>query len=575
MLPELVAGAFGFGVVSLLLPLIIKWARGKSLLDVPDDDRRRHAAPTPRLGGIAVFLAMVLAGAAVFAWDARNAPALGQVHPLWIGFLIGASIVFAIGLIDDIRGVSPLLKLLGHSTAALIVVAYGFHVDAVTLAGNRTIALGNWAIPITVLWIVGITNAFNLIDGVDGLASTFALIGLCTVAVAEILVGRFHHPLTVVAVAAGAMFAFLRYNRAPAKVFLGDAGSTTLGFFLSIQLWVSATTPDDVTYALVPLFALAYPITDTTIAIARRWLRGHKFSRADGRHIHHQLLAIGISPQRTVDILAVVFSAVALMGISIALAPPRVTFALVIAGSILLFTLLVYAVRWLGYHEFSALGSSIVSVVVNARGHIRRKIIAGDVAAELGRARSVEELRRILNDCAEELGFLEVSMESASMPYVGPSFQQISPIDKRPFRIDCPVAWTQPDGEVQEAILRFWCARPAMYRYVGAERLIARVVPAVQQWLVAHPPGENIAPAVRRTSGATRVLDPAEREINPSAFGQAWGSRRSRRSISCAAPLCLATRRVISSPMASDAVAAGLGALSTWRTPGPEAKSKS
>src|SRR5439155_18380848 len=181
------------------------------------------------------------------------------------GFLIGASIVFLIGLVDDIRGVSPLLKLIGHSAAALIVAAYGFHVDAVTLAGNRTILLGQASIPITVLWIVGITNAFNLIDGVDGLAATFALIGLITVAVAEILVGLFHHSLVVVAVAVGAMFAFLRYNRAPAKVFLGDAGSTTLGFFLSIELWVSSTTPANITYALVPIFALAYPITDTTI----------------------------------------------------------------------------------------------------------------------------------------------------------------------------------------------------------------------------------------------------------------------------------------------------------------------
>src|SRR4051812_5738263 len=238
MILELLAAVFGYVVVALLLPPIIKWARSRSLLDMPDEGRRKHAAPTPRLGGVAIFIAIVIAGAAIFVWDARNAVSIAAVHPLWRGFLIGASIVFFIGLIDDIRGVSPLLKIIGHTAAALIVVAYGFEVDAITLAGNRTIMLGYAAIPITVLWIVGVTNAFNLIDGVDGLAATFALIGLSTVAIAEILVGRFHHSLVVVAVAIGAMFGFLRSNRAPAKVFLGDAGSTTLGFFLSIELWV-------------------------------------------------------------------------------------------------------------------------------------------------------------------------------------------------------------------------------------------------------------------------------------------------------------------------------------------------
>src|ERR1051325_999430 len=113
----------------------------------------------------------------------------------------------------------------------------------------------------------------------------------------------------------------MRYNRPPAKVFLGDSGSTTIGFFLAIQLAMSATGGHHETYALVPIFALAYPLTDTTVAIARRWLRGHPFSRADGRHIHHQILALGLSPRRTVDLLGLFFACVAILGVSITFAP--------------------------------------------------------------------------------------------------------------------------------------------------------------------------------------------------------------------------------------------------------------
>jgi len=483
MLLELVAGVLGFALASLLLPLVIRWAVERSVLDIPDDVRHRHSAPTPRVGGIAVFVAVILAALAALWW---NPSALGaHTAPFWPGVLLGATIVFVTGLVDDIRGVVPTIKLIGHATAAFVVIASGFHFDTIAVVGPISFTLGYAAIPLTVLWIVGITNAFNLIDGVDGLAATFALIGLVAAVIVDLMV-KPAHSLVVATATLGAMFAFLRYNRPPARVFLGDSGSTTLGFFLSIQLIISATDAAHGTYALVPLFALAYPITDTAVAIARRWLRGHPFSRADGRHIHHQLLTIGLSQRRTVGVLGLVFASAAVMGISVTFAPPRVVLALASGGTILLFTIVVYGIRWLGYHEFSAFASSVVSVVRNARCHVRNKIRASDLAAQLARAQSLDELKLMLGAGAEDLGFHEIALETNPGPYIGPSSRHISPKQNRPLHISCPIAWEAPDGTVGEATIRFWCERPNAYTHLGVERLVMHLAPAVQHWFESN-----------------------------------------------------------------------------------------
>jgi UDP-GlcNAc:undecaprenyl-phosphate/decaprenyl-phosphate GlcNAc-1-phosphate transferase len=479
---DLLAAIVGFTLASALLPLLIRWALQQSLLDFPDDIRRRHTTPTPRIGGVAVFVATALTATILLSWEQSTTGT--SMTALWPGLLAGAAIVFITGLLDDIRGVVPAVKLIAHTTAAGVVIAYGFQVDAVTLsAGGAHYALGWAGIPLTVLWIVGVTNAFNLIDGVDGLAATFGVIGLIAVVIAESLIQP-ANSVVVTAAALGAMLAFMRYNRPPAKIFLGDSGSTTLGFLLSIQIVVSTTGASHETYALVPLFALAYPLTDTTVAIARRWLRGHPFSRADGRHIHHQLLGLGLSQRRTVDFLALVFSTVAITGVSIAFASPRFMLAVVIAASIVVFVSLVYAVRWLGYHEFSEFAASVISVLLNARSHVRHKIHASDLAARLQGAKSLDELKALLGEGAEELGFLEVSLETYPPQYVGPSHRRIGPRTERPLRVDCPITWDVPGGQGQpgEATLRFWCDRPGPYTHLGAERLATRLAPAVQHW---------------------------------------------------------------------------------------------
>jgi len=490
-IPEFAAFAIGFAICYALHPLVIRVARDRALLDIPDEIRHHHSSPTPRLGGIAIFVAALATSILVLLQDPGAAQAHYPLAPQWPGVLIGAAIVFVAGLLDDLRGLKPGIKLTIHFIAALFPIAYGFRIEAIRFGGTDVVHLGFLAIPITVLWVVGLTNAFNLIDGVDGLAATCALIALGTTMLAEVMFPPVK-PLAITAALFGAVLAFLRFNRPPARIFLGDSGSTMLGFFIGIRVAVGATDEHGATYVAIALLAVAYPVLDTGVAIVRRWLRGHKFSRADGRHIHHQFLALGLSSKRTVELLGLSFSAVAVLGLCIAVAPPQVTALLVVIGAIVFAAAGVYGARWLGYVEFLEFGASIASVARNARRHVQNKIVANDVAQSLGGAHSLQDLNQILEQAALELGFVQVSIETDGGQVSMPRQRQIAPLDQRPFRVDCPIAWEMPDGHVREIILRFWCDSLNGRQYFGAERIAARLAPAVQRWFRTHTPSHGV-----------------------------------------------------------------------------------
>jgi UDP-GlcNAc:undecaprenyl-phosphate GlcNAc-1-phosphate transferase len=272
LFPHLVTLAVAFVLTSVLIPLVTRVAIFYKLLDHPDGDRRLHRSPIPRLGGVAIFISTGIALAVSILWDRLDASIALPLSPLLPGILIGAVIVACLGLVDDLVGVRPSIKLTSQTIAAFAVIAYGFRIDTLSFGGTASLALGPAAVPLTVFWIVGITNAFNLIDGVDGLAGVFALIAIAASSISNILL---HGPSVMLLSAAmfGSVLAFLRYNKSPARIFLGDSGSMTLGFVLAIRTVSSATAPTGSTYALIPLFALAFPIADTLIAIARRWIR--------------------------------------------------------------------------------------------------------------------------------------------------------------------------------------------------------------------------------------------------------------------------------------------------------------
>jgi UDP-GlcNAc:undecaprenyl-phosphate GlcNAc-1-phosphate transferase len=317
----LVIAGTAFG--ALLTPLVSTVSNALGLVDAPGG-RKVHSMSVPRLGGVAVACAAGLALLAVVplapALGASTAD-LGGIAPI----LAGGALVFAIGVVDDLSGLPPWPKLLVQVAAALIVMQSGLRVERITVAG-QTWQLGFWSWPLTLVWIVGVTNAFNLIDGVDGLAAGVSVIAGATCA--AILVARGHVAEAMLLTAlVGAALGFLVYNFWPASIFLGDGGSLLFGFVLAttaITGWQKGATA---LAAGVPLLIFALPIADGATTLLRRLVRrgdpnGLSIAAAlarvvepDRRHIHHRLLALGLSPRRTVALLyllTLILSALAL-----------------------------------------------------------------------------------------------------------------------------------------------------------------------------------------------------------------------------------------------------------------------
>ncbi len=474
----------GFGVTISLIPRIITLAHRHEFLDHPDGGRRTHARAVPRLGGIAIFVGAIIASVVMFGAGSLAGEVFWRDGLGW-GVLLGASVVFLTGLIDDLRGVAPRVKIVAQTAAALLVISAGLELDSIAISpGGAALHLGWIGTAIAIVWIVGMTNAFNLIDGADGLAGTFALLAITAIIVAEVLV----RGVTVMVVSfsiLGAVFAFLQYNRAPARIFLGDSGSMTLGFVLSVLVLRAATDLAGRTYFLVPLFALAFPLLDTTIAIARRWLRGHPLSRADGRHIHHQLLALGISTRGTVLLLASFFALLAVLGFITSFAPNRLTMAFLAGSLAVVFTTAIYGSRWLGYVEFAELGNSIGSVLRNARTVVREKLHSAEIARRISAAESFEEVCALLEESIDETRVLDIELIAAPQVSHGPRRRQISPPDQLPIRLEYPFLWETQSG-IREVVLRLWAERPSRATHPSAERIVTRLGPALEEWFRLH-----------------------------------------------------------------------------------------
>jgi UDP-GlcNAc:undecaprenyl-phosphate GlcNAc-1-phosphate transferase len=312
-------------VLSLALtPLIGRGSRLLGLVDAPGG-RKVHTESVPRLGGLAVALAAGLA--LILTW----AIGPGAIDPAsWAAlrpFLLAAGLIFTAGLIDDVRGLGPTAKLIVEFAAAGVIMSSGLLIERVTLLGS-TWQLGWVAWPITAAWLVGMTNAFNLIDGIDGLAAGITV--LAGSACGAILVVRGHVPeALLLAALVGAALGFLVFNFAPASIFLGDSGSLVAGFVLAataITGWQKGATA---LATAVPLMIFALPIADSALALLRRSVARPSDGRSigsilrqiaepDREHIHHRMLAMGWSVRRTVLILYAVTAILSLLALGTA-----------------------------------------------------------------------------------------------------------------------------------------------------------------------------------------------------------------------------------------------------------------
>jgi UDP-GlcNAc:undecaprenyl-phosphate/decaprenyl-phosphate GlcNAc-1-phosphate transferase len=302
----------------LVTPLVTRLATWLGAIDRPDQFRRIHKGATPRLGGIG--LAFSLVAAIVVA-------ALGGYfqdwtdYPRWVASLIpismAAAVILAVGVVDDTREMRPRLKLLGQASAVLVLYFGGIRIDSVSLLhltiplDSPSITLPFWGhgIPIalpgllaTMLWFLACMNIWNLIDGMDGLASGVGLLVSGTLALVAIWL---ENPTVAILAAAlaGSLAGFLLYNWHPACIFLGDSGSLLIGLLIGI-VGVQGSLKEGATISILfPILAMGLPITDTAMAIFRRWVRNLPLSSADRRHVHHLLIGLGLNPRQAAGLL--------------------------------------------------------------------------------------------------------------------------------------------------------------------------------------------------------------------------------------------------------------------------------
>lgn len=302
---------------SVVTPVVRRIAVRAGVVDEPGG-RRVHKEITPRLGGLAVMAGFFLP-LAVFAVVKTGAVrGFLQREELVLGLVLGGVVVGAVGAIDDVRSLGPWSKLFAQTVGAVIAYAFGYRIDAINIPLFGTVEMGILALPVTVFWFLAITNAINLIDGLDGLAAGIALFATVANFGIAYLNGS-DVALLLSAALAGSLLGFLRHNFNPATIFLGDSGSMFLGFVLAATSLVGAMTKSSTAVAiLAPIIALGVPIVDTLLAMIRRSLARQSIFAADRGHIHHRLLDLGFTHRRVVLTLYGLSVALALAAVAIA-----------------------------------------------------------------------------------------------------------------------------------------------------------------------------------------------------------------------------------------------------------------
>lgn len=312
-------------------PLVKRLAIKLDIIDVPKDERRIHKKPIPLIGGLSIYISfsVMLIGT-------------GYMTDEKLGVLIGGTIILIGGLLDDKYDLRPAHKLIFQVAAALVLIFMGVEISLLTNPFTKYISMFNlekWlSVPITLLWIVGVTNAFNLIDGLDGLASGLALISSVSMFIVSMITGRYEAVL-LCSILSGSILGFLPYNFNPASIFLGDTGSQLLGFLLSSIAIIGAVKSATAITLAVPIIVLGVPIYDTAFAIIRRKLNGKPIMQADKGHIHHRLLALGYSQKKVVIIMYVISGILGLISILAASMSSKVSYIFMLIVIIILFVI--------------------------------------------------------------------------------------------------------------------------------------------------------------------------------------------------------------------------------------------
>ena len=310
-----------FAVALIAMPGVMRLAHRAGAIDRPGP-RRVHLEPVPTLGGLALIAAVM-----IVAWGSRVLPGPArelEARPL-LGYTLAALPIIALGIVDDLRGAPPLAKLGVQACSALVLSLFGYRVAEITNPLGGTLAAHELSAPLTIAWVLVMTNAINLIDGLDGLAA-----GVVAIAAATLWwVGHSHGDFYVMffsAILIGATGGFLCFNFPPARVFMGDTGSQFLGLTLAAVSLLENRKGTTALALLLPIVALGLPLIDSVSAFGRRVIAGRPVFHGDTEHIHHRMMRLGLSPRGAVLLL---WGLSALLGLAaVALEPlPRRTAA--------------------------------------------------------------------------------------------------------------------------------------------------------------------------------------------------------------------------------------------------------
>lgn len=315
-------------------PIVRVLAYKIGAVDVPKDKRRMHSVAMPLLGGVAIFAAFVITTCAFCNFNSGNTKQM-------LGMLAGAVIIVIAGILDDKFNLNPLIKLVLQIVAACVVAFSGVTIDYLGIfnSNGSMLQLGNLSIPLTVFWIVALTNAVNLIDGLDGLSC-----GVSAISAISILISSLFMPDTpyfailLTAILAGSCIGFLPYNFNPAKIFMGDTGAMFLGYSLSVISILGVFKTTAVISYWVPFIAFAVPLCDTTFAFMRRIAHGKSPFSADRGHIHHRLIDAGFNQRQSVTVLYAISAICGIAAVLFAIKRPAGGIIVIVSAIIIMFT---------------------------------------------------------------------------------------------------------------------------------------------------------------------------------------------------------------------------------------------
>lgn len=354
-------------------PIAKKIAFKIGAVDVPRDNRRMHKKPIARLGGLAIVSAFLVSVLFNVAGNMFNTSNLINPNEQFWGFIIGALIIVGIGAVDDAKQLSAKVKLVFQLIAAIIVVFTGTRIEILTnpFSDVGFSVLSPWvSYPLSIFWIVGITNAINLIDGLDGLAAGVSSIASLSLFFVSVISGELGTAILTAALA-GATLGFLPYNFNPAKIFMGDSGALFLGYTLSVVSIQGLLKQYAAIAIAIPLLVLGLPLFDTLFAILRRILQGKSPMEPDRGHLHHRLIDMGLSQKQSVVVMYTVSTALGLC--AIVLADKGVLSAIILVISVSVFV--IAGARYMSEVD----GDLGVDKGENVNGENESKVIVGEV----------------------------------------------------------------------------------------------------------------------------------------------------------------------------------------------------